>query len=506
MTVANILDIFSSTLPSDSGSDCSDCRLDGSGLVRLRDFEYNHVESLDEFVVPDIGAWRTAIPMKGIPLNIALVDDANVSPMPIMSFLYDQALSPAHECKVSELWGMIKTRGSIRKFTPSDVETVKLAIRVAYVAFWGRKTFRSLEILINRAKGTAAVLGELRAEPDVVVAGLLHDIFSDVTSDEIMTEMKERLIHLFGKDVIALVESYTRLPNFMARKTHYTHIQSENQIQMLVASAEDYRALYIRIADRLHSMRVLRTLPLDPEERIKIAQEARNVYASLAHKMGLIKFKGELEDLALSILEPNMFKLSKQIQLKAVKAFYQGAEEIQETLDNDPYLNSQNVKYNYKKRVKDKYQIVMKMLRKGLQDMNELKDILGVRIIVDCPRFPAETDQEYTQRTIDVCYHVVSVVERLSGWQPRGFKDFIKNSKTNGYASLHLFMWNLAYKTFCEVQVRTRQMHMQAELGEAAHFYYKDRMYRPEIANSKYYRVAWRSSEQVVAKTAAGDN
>ena len=247
-------------------------------LKRLPEFEHSY----EEFELPKLNAWQMTIASDRVPSSSersrADVQEVEVPPA-LMTYLKTRHLSAAHEEKVLELWLSLKNRGSIRKFSEDDKQRVIMALRVAYVAFWGKRTLKSLEILINRSRGTAAILGELRATPEVVIAGILHDIFYDVHSTEYASALRSYLVHLFGEETIKLVESYSMLPNFMARKAEYTLIHSENQIQMLVVSASDYRALYIRIADRLHNLRVLRSLPIDDIERHKIAQEALNVYA-----------------------------------------------------------------------------------------------------------------------------------------------------------------------------------------------------------------------------------
>jgi (p)ppGpp synthase/HD superfamily hydrolase len=212
----------------------------------------------------------------------SIVNNEYSSPPSLLSFLKsgsNLSLSSFHEEKVTALWKSLKTRGSIRLISHIDAKQVILAIRIAYVAFWGKKTKKSLEVLIGRAIGTAAVLGELRATTEVVIAGILHDIFFERRSVKYTELLRSLLVPLFGDEPMQLVAAYTSLPNFMARKTQYSAVQSENQVQMLAALAEDYLVLYIRLADRLHNLRVLRSLHIDDMERGKIAQEALHVYA-----------------------------------------------------------------------------------------------------------------------------------------------------------------------------------------------------------------------------------
>ena len=219
--------------------------------------------------------------------------------------------------------------------------------------------------------------------------------------------------------------------------------------------------------------------------------------------MGIIKVKGELEDLAFRVLDPELFQKCRYTQTAAHKAFHEASETIQQIMASDIVLQLQNVSYRLTSRVKDKYQLALKMRRKSLKSTNDVKDVLGLRIIIETPRRPNESESYHELRGRAVCYHIVSRLRKLPGWTPGIFKDYIRNSKPNGYQSLHLFLKNLALGTNVEVQIRTKQMHIYAELGEAAHWCYKDHLYRPEIANSKYYRIAWRSPEQLQAKSSA---
>jgi hypothetical protein len=305
-------------------------------------------------------------------------------------------LPVVHEENVQEMWDSIRKRGSLREYNDTEQALVRKALTVAYVGLYGTTTERSCEACIESAKGTAALLGELRADVTVVVAGILHDVFPLVfgngdghggdggqqeervdaeahahaqaqaqattttaaaaaattttttttttatpaapaeqgvlvqtkwlieparrDSDEAEAEeeagdvsgtghLNDLLHDTFGEGVMALSRAYAKLPRFLSRRAVYTQMQSESHIQMIVASVEDYRVLYMRLAERLHTMRVLRSLPLGEASRQKIAQEALHVYAPLAHKMGLGKIKGELQDLAFRVLEPEGFQV-----------------------------------------------------------------------------------------------------------------------------------------------------------------------------------------------------
>jgi GTP pyrophosphokinase len=219
--------------------------------------------------------------------------------------------------------------------------------------------------------------------------------------------------------------------------------------------------------------------------------------------MGLMKVRGELEDLAFRVLDPEMFLKCKRTQTAANIAFIQANEDIEELLNNDEILKQHNVKVKLTHRIKDKYQIYLKMKRKNLESVNDVHDALGFRLILDVPNKWEEAHSKYEQRCHMICYHLIDRIKSLRRWKSRenGFKDYIKDSKDNGYQSLHQYLTNKALGTTIEVQIRTRQMHMKAEVGQAAHWSYKDMVYRAEIANTKSYQRTWRSPEQMRAES-----
>ena len=221
----------------------------------------------------------------------------------------EKILSPFHEIKAMELWDEIRNRRGLLHFRLEESARILEAFKVAYVAFYGKRTLKCGELMIERAKGTAAVLGELKADTDVVIAGILHDLFYSIPKEDIEA-VQEILRPRIGDGALILVEKCNKLPKLMAERAVYTPMQSEYHIQILVVTAEDYRALYVRVAERVHTMRALKTLNLNSSVKEKIAQEALHVYAPLAHKMGVMKVKGELEDLAFRF---DVHKCSLQI-------------------------------------------------------------------------------------------------------------------------------------------------------------------------------------------------
>lgn len=452
---------------------------------------------------PDLGAWRVAVPEVG-EKDAELRSPSLLHPPLLFHYLQDagSSLSKFHEEKVQELWQSVQ-KGSVRELGADSARVVE-SLRVAYTGLWGKTTARSLDVSINRARGIAAVLGEMKADADVVVAGILHEVVAEFRFDDNYAGLRVQLVDRFGEASISLAETYGRLPKLLAKRQAFSPSQSEDQIQMLVAFVEDYRCLYIRLADRVSTLRALKRLPLNHEERIKIATESLHVYAPLAHKMGLMKAKGELEDLAFKVISPEAFQQSRYTQTSANKAYHEVAEQIQEMIRTDPYLLSQNGRYRLTYRIKDKYQLQLKMDRKGFKSLSDVKDALGLRIIISVPQWKNETDEQHEQRGEDLCYYLTDRLKVLPGWEPDSpVKDYIAGMKDNGYQSLHLYIRNKAVGTHVETQVRTMAMHKVAELGEAAHWYYKDQIYRPEIAASKQYLRAWRSNQQLSASSPA---
>ena len=461
-------------------------------VINHNNIDLFHLKHDTQQSIPSLGAWRSLV-----------IDEA---PLSLASYLSGfSELSSFHEIKVMELWNEIKKRRTA-VFTQDESSRVLEALKIAYVAFYGKKTHRCQELMIERAKGTALVLGELKAEANVVIAGIFHDFFGSSMTEGIDNDtLKVILGRRIGIEALALVEKCNSLPKLLAEKASYQGYQSELHILMLVSIAEDYRALYVRIAERLHTMRALKTLNLANTDKFKIAQEALHVYAPLAHKMNAMAVKGELEDLAFRMINPEMFEVSRCTQIAANKAFQDATDQIKEMLGNDEVMVKHNATYRLTYRIKDKYQLYLKMHRKNLSNLDEVRDALGLRVILETTANAGESKESFSNRGKELCYHLVNRFRSMRGWTPavNGLKDYVAQPKENGYQSMHQYIRNTALGTNVEIQVRTKEMHVNAELGNAAHWYYKDSIYRPEISNSKIYKAAWRSEQQMHAKSPA---
>lgn len=460
-------------------------------------------------------------------------------------------LHSAHEKKLLAIWNKVKRKGSLRRLNVENQELFVEALRISYIALWGKFSSRSLEVSISTAAGIAGVLSEMGLDEVTILAGILQPIVHDIVlSDDpslksnIRKNLEQNYQHSspillaadspldlslilakkFGNASIELAKSYAKLPHFKAHIADFTAQQAENQIQLLTVLIENYRCLYIRIAEKIHTMRVLETLPLTILEQRQFAQEALFVYAPLAHRMNLIKFKLELEDLAFQWLNPDLYYNISVIRGMSTKAVDELTMKMKSILVNDTVIQGHNASIHITSRIKNCHQIYLKQLRKGYGDTFQVRDILGMRVIIVYPRVKKESGVEYRNRGDLLCYYVADQLSSIEHWDPikKGRKDYIKNSKCNGYTSLHQYISYTAGrhlicpspgdsgmvvgnrgKVNVEIQIRTKQMHIDAEIGEPAHWYYKDLLYRPEVARSRYYRLAWRSQAQLKATSHA---
>ncbi len=290
----------------------------------------------------------------------------------------------------------------------------------------------------------AEVLAEMKLDATAIAAGLLHDAVEDtpVTTDEIATE--------FGEQVAHIVEGVTKIDKiqFANREDR----QAENVRKMLLAMVSDVRVVLIKLADRLHNMRTLEHLK--PERREAIARETLDIYAPLAHRLGMGKVRGELEDLAFRYTDP----VSYQQVAEAVEARRQDGEQfmaqVEETIREQ--LRENNIEAHVEWRIKRLYSIWQKLLKSQV-GVDQVFDLLAIRII--------------TQTKTD-CYAALGLIHMLWRPVPGRVKDFIAIPRANLYQSLHTTVMGENGHQF-EVQIRTEEMHKIAEEGIAAHWKYK---------------------------------
>lgn len=305
---------------------------------------------------------------------------------------------------------------------------------------------KSGEPYIHHPIAVAGLLKFLGGDSATIAAGFLHDIVEDT---EVTIEEIERR---FGSDVALLVEGVTKLSKF--NFSNKTELQAENFRRMFLAMAKDIRVIVVKLADRLHNMRTLEHLP--PHKQQSIATETREIFAPLANRLGIGRFKWELEDLSFKYLEAEAYR---QIQeLVADKRAFREAKLTEATEALRSRIEKSGIKcYEISGRPKHLYGIYRKMQRKQ-KEFHEVYDIAGLRIIVD-------SNEE--------CYRALAIVHDTFRPIPGRFKDYIGLPKPNRYQSLHTGVIGNTGRPV-EVQIRTVEMHHIAEYGIAAHWKYKE--------------------------------
>lgn len=334
---------------------------------------------------------------------------------------------------------------------PDKLALVKAAYEFASRAHQGqvRKTG---EPFLEHPVQTAMILAGLQLDATTLAAALLHDVLEDCGVPLSEVEAK------FGPEVSRLVDGTTKLGKLSWRGDGDSRQESQvqNLRKMLLAMAQDLRVVFIKLADRLHNMRTLGVLSL--EKRRQIAQETLEVYAPLAHRLGIWQLKWQLEDLAFRYLEPREYhRIARMVATKRVQR-ESFITEVVEILKQE--LEKAEIRGDVFGRPKHIYSIYDKMRRYAAQgrDFNDIHDLFAVRILV---------------HTVSDCYKALGVVHNLWHPIPEEFNDFIANPKDNGYQSLHTTVMCKG-TTPLEIQIRTYEMHRTADFGVAAHWRYKE--------------------------------
>ncbi|MDX2008379.1 MAG: bifunctional (p)ppGpp synthetase/guanosine-3',5'-bis(diphosphate) 3'-pyrophosphohydrolase [Meiothermus sp.] len=378
----------------------------------------------------------------------------------------------------------------LRYLNPGQRERVRSALEFAYSAHDGQKR-KSGEPYIIHPVAVAQILADLKLDTDTLMAGLLHDTIED-------TEAKaETLEEKFGQAVRKIVEGETKVSK-LYKLAHAAHEDTtkedkhaEDLRQMFIAMAEDVRIIIVKLADRLHNLRTLQFMPAHKQRRI--AKETLEIYAPLAHRLGIGQVKLELEDLSFRYLDPEDYA-QIDAQLKSHQsereAAVQKARETLETALKRDFILKQSVKsVEVTGRTKHLYSIWKKMEREE-KAIEQIYDLLALRVILE--PVPAQDPEEKALREKQVCYHVLGLAHAL--WQPipGRVKDYIAVPKPNGYQSLHTTV--IAVNGLpLEVQIRSKEMHQVAEFGIAAHWLYKEGLTNPEEVKK---RVGWLKSIQ----------
>ena len=346
----------------------------------------------------------------------------------------------------------------IKSDKPYDLLAIDRAVETACRAHDGQRR-ASGEEYVCHPLSVALILVEMGMDTDSIVAALLHDVVEDTPME--LADIRKA----FGAEVAGLVDGVTKLNKlpFTSREEE----QAENVRKMLLAMAKDIRVILIKLADRLHNMRT--SAGWEPQKRRDKAKETMDIYAPLAHRLGIRAVKEELEDLSLRILDPVAYKeIEEALALREGerKAFL---EDIQNRLREK--LGEYGFKPFLSGRIKSIAGIYRKMYVQG-HAFDEIYDIYAVRVIVD---------------TVNDCYNVLGIVHEMFRPIPNRFKDYISTPKANMYQSLHTTVIGKEKIPF-EVQIRTWEMHYTAEYGIAAHWKYKLGLQKKDRLEE---RLAW---------------
>src|SRR6202165_419657 len=324
-----------------------------------------------------------------------------------------------------------------------DRDVLGRAFEVAEEAHTGQFRLTG-EPYVEHPLAVAGILADLRLDVDTLAAAVLHDTVEDthVTRDNIREG--------FGDQVAKLVDGVTKLGKIHVR-TAEEH-QAENIRKMLVAMAEDVRVVLIKLGDRLHNMRTVSAHTT--ERRLRISREPLDIYAPLAHRLGIWEIKGELEDLAFVQLDPDNYQLIEARLASSREQRDAFVRDVTEILGRE--FAPLGMHAEIAGRNKRAYSIHEKMVR-GQKEFGEIYDIIAIRVLVD---------------SIKDCYGALGVVHSLWKPLPGRFKDYIAMPKGNGYQSLHTTVLSHTGEPM-EVQIRTHEMHQLSEYGVAAHWRYK---------------------------------
>lgn len=338
-----------------------------------------------------------------------------------------------------------KLAGEIFAYNPEvDQDKLRKAYEFAMQAHLKQRRY-SGDPYFEHCLNVAAILADLKMDTTTIIAGLLHDVIEDteVTADE----LKEA----FGENILVLVDGVTKIGGlkFMSKEAR----QAETFRKMLLSMAQDIRVIIIKFADRLHNMRTLEYVP--EKKRPRIAIETRDVYAPLAHRLGIARIKDELEDLAFKHLDHKAYKdivekieVSNEERTKYINAI---TEPVQKELEKN------GIKAEIHGRPKT-YSSIYNKIKRRQRPFEEIYDLLAIRIIVD---------------KIEECYYALGIVHSLYMPVYDRFKDYIAMPKINGYQSLHTTVIG-PFGKMVEIQIRTNAMHQLAENGIAAHWKYKE--------------------------------
>jgi len=327
----------------------------------------------------------------------------------------------------------------------SDVERAHLAYDFAAKAHEGQFR-RSGEPYIIHPLITSYILAQIQAEPNIVIAGLMHDVPEDteITLEEIEAN--------FGADIANMIKGITKLG-----KIKYRGMERyiENLRKLFVAMAEDVRVMIIKFADRLHNLSTLDSLP--PEKQHRVALESLEIYAPIANRLGMGEFKGLLEDLSFKFVEPKEYEMTKKLRDGIISDKHKYLKKVVDNIKAE--FKNADIKFtDIHGREKHLYRLFQKLKRKDW-DINKVYDLIAIRVIV---------------KDLGDCYAALGAIHKLYSPLKGRIKDYISQPKPNGYQSLHTTVF-CEDGNIVEFQIRTEEMHEEAEFGiTMAHWSYDE--------------------------------
>ncbi len=332
------------------------------------------------------------------------------------------------------------------KFTAKEEDLILRALGSAQRAHAGQKRFSGADYIVHPI-GAALILAEILPEATCIAATLLHDVPEDTKTT--LADIKK----LFGEEISRLVDGVTKLGKVRLRNSKDEYYV-ENLRKMFVATSKDIRIILIKLADRIDNMRTIEFVKKEKQKRI--AEETLEIYAPIASRLGIGEWKDELEDSAFKIAYPKEYEETKKMLESALEGKQIAVKKLQKDLA--AILHTEGVKYeNISGRVKRVYSL-FKKLKKYDGDMERIYDLVALRVI--------------TKSTAE-CYAALGAIHKHLQPLPGRVKDFIALPKPNGYRSIHTTVFD-ADKNVFEIQIRTEQMHDQAEKGIASHWLYDE--------------------------------